>query len=351
MQLSQIPVKFDVPFASGAGPSFIQNPVPISSQIGITAGAASFTDGFPPLNFSPISSGGVPPRGSDFNGVLYQISAWNQWTQAGGAIPYDSTFQTAIGGYPNRSIVESVVCPGNFWQSTTDNNITNPDAFGAGWITPPWAKGTGDWAWRPSSAVLASHIVMNGTTIGSAASLATQLASATALFVYKYLWDTFSNTQCPVSTGRGANAAADFAANKTIGTLNMQAIGIIGVDGMGGTPTGLLAGVPVVTGLVTQAGSVIGENLHALITAELAAHTHINTLTDPTHRHGINPPNGVINNTGASAGGGGTIAGTSATALTEFASTGVSITNASVGSGTAHNTVSRSMTGYWFMHI
>jgi len=361
MQVSQLPVKFTVPFANGAGPSFIQYPIPASSQIGITGGAASFTDGFPPLNFSPISSGGIPPRGVDFNGILYQITAWNQWQQVGGSIPYDSTFQAAIGGYPSGAVVESVVCPGNYWQSTADNNVTNPDAFGAGWRTPPWAKGTGDWAWRPSSAALANHIVMNGTTIGSAASGASQLASATTLFVYKYLWDTFSNTQCPVSGGRGASASADFAANKTIGTFNMQATGIAGVDGMGGTPTSLYTGVPIVSGSATAAGSILGENLHTLVTSEIAAHQHAVFLKDGQHSHGIGAGAGVINYTGASAGGGGTLAGTTASTTTANASSNITIGSvngvandnqtAGAGGGNSHNNVSRIALGYWFMHI
>lgn len=360
MQVSQLPVKFTVPFANGAGPSFIQNPIPVSSQIGITAGAASFTDGFPPLNFSPISSGGVPPRGVDFNGILFQITSWNRWTQAGGSVPYDATFQTGIGGYPAGAIVESVVCPGNFWQSTTDNNVTNPDAFGAGWITPPSMKGTGDWFWRPSSAALANHIVMNGTTIGSAASAATQLASATAIFVYKYLWDNFSNTQCPVSGGRGANAVADFNANKTIGTLNMQGTSIAGVDGMGGSPSTLLTNVPVVSGSSTLPGSILGENLHVLITAELAAHAHLVFLKDNQHFHNYQNPTGT--SVGVQGGGtfptfpftsGSTNTSTNSANITIGSVNGIANDNqtASVGSGTAHNTMHRSMLGYWFMHI
>ena len=39
-----------------------KNLIPVPSQIGITPGAASFTDGFPPLTATPIGSGGIPPR-------------------------------------------------------------------------------------------------------------------------------------------------------------------------------------------------------------------------------------------------------------------------------------------------
>ncbi len=85
MKLSDIPAnKFPIPFANAAGPSYITT-IPEASQIGITAGAASLTDGFVPLNFQPVGSGGVPPRGVDFNGLLKQITQWSQWQNAGGS--------------------------------------------------------------------------------------------------------------------------------------------------------------------------------------------------------------------------------------------------------------------------
>lgn len=130
---SSIPVKFNIPFASGATSPDIR-PTPQASQIGIQNGAASLTDGFPPNCFIPAASGGAAPFGADFNGILNQITAWSQWQQSGGAITYDSTFQTAVGGYPSGAIVQSAVTPGLYWRSTADNNTTNPDAAGSGWV-------------------------------------------------------------------------------------------------------------------------------------------------------------------------------------------------------------------------
>jgi hypothetical protein len=263
MQLSNIPAKFNIPFANSAGGPFTR-PIPQGSQIGVNAGYASLTDGFPPLNFLPVASGGVPPFGQDFNGLLNQATAWNRWHSAGGPVLYDATFQSAIGGYPNGAIVGSLIVQGNYWMSTVDNNVTNPDSGGAGWIVPPGMLSTGDWKFRPAAATLTGWIISNGTTIGSASSAATQRANADTQFAFTHLWNTYSNTQCPVSGGRGANAAADFAANKTIGTFNMQGTGIMGVDGMGGTPTNLLNGVTVVNGSATIAGSILGEKLARL---------------------------------------------------------------------------------------
>src|SRR5574340_119594 len=96
MLASNIPSKIQLPFAS----SGTKNTIPVPSQIGITPGAASYTDGFPPLTFTALTAGGIPPDGADVNGVLNAITAIKQWQSAGGHFKYDSAFSTAIGGYP-----------------------------------------------------------------------------------------------------------------------------------------------------------------------------------------------------------------------------------------------------------
>ena len=139
MDASSIPTKFPIPFANSSGAGYIRQ-VPTASQIGIQNGAASLTDGFPPLNFLATGSGGVPPFGQDHNGILNQATAWLRWMQAGGGIiPYDATFQTAISGYPNGALVASTTTAGLVWRSTADNNTTDPDTGGAGWAAfgPP----------------------------------------------------------------------------------------------------------------------------------------------------------------------------------------------------------------------
>ena len=132
MQSTNIPSKIPLPFAYAAGGSYIRT-IPSASQIGITAGAASLRDGFPPVTFSPIGSGGTPPFGQDFNGILNEITAIQQWQEAGGFFAYDSTFSTTIGGYPKGAILQSTSFNG-FWTSTAENNTTNPDSGGAGWV-------------------------------------------------------------------------------------------------------------------------------------------------------------------------------------------------------------------------
>ncbi|WP_156525717.1 hypothetical protein [Achromobacter ruhlandii] len=131
MQASNSPRKSGVPFAN----SGTKNTIPVASQIGVTPGAASFTDGFPPLTMTPLAAGGVPPYGADFNGILNFLSDATRWAQAGGGYTYDAAFSAAIGGYPNGAILARADRTG-FWQSTVDNNTTNPDAGGAGWVNP-----------------------------------------------------------------------------------------------------------------------------------------------------------------------------------------------------------------------
>jgi hypothetical protein len=129
------PTKLQIPFANSAGGAYTRT-IPLPSQIGIQNGAASFTDGFPPLNFTPVGAGGVPPFGQDMNGIFNATSAIDRWVSAGGPFTYDATYQTAIGGYPLGACVQSATVTARMWCSTTQNNITNPDAAGAGWQYP-----------------------------------------------------------------------------------------------------------------------------------------------------------------------------------------------------------------------
>lgn len=134
MQLSNIPGKLVLPFANAGG----KNAIPVDSQIGITAGAASLVDGFPPLTRTPIAAGGVPPSGLDMNGIIYELSAVIRWANAGGGYPFDNTFatDTNVGGYPKGARIMRADGAG-YWYNTTDNNVTDPESSGAaaaGWV-------------------------------------------------------------------------------------------------------------------------------------------------------------------------------------------------------------------------
>ncbi|KVN25644.1 hypothetical protein WJ63_16065 [Burkholderia pyrrocinia] len=121
-----------MPFATNG----TKNAIPEASQIGITPGAASLNDGFPPLTFTPITAGGIPPAGADFNGVLNLITQSIRWAHAGGRYAFSSTFSADanVGGYPAGAVLMSADQQGS-WLSLNDNNTDNPDT-GAGtkWV-------------------------------------------------------------------------------------------------------------------------------------------------------------------------------------------------------------------------
>lgn len=138
MQLTNTPAKLVLPFANAGG----KNTIPAASQIGITAGAASLTDGFPPLTRTPIASGGVPPSGLDMNGILYQLSAIIRWANAGGGYAYDSTFanDSNVGGYPKGARIMRSDGLG-YWLNIAENNTTDPEGGSpANWV-PDFTSG------------------------------------------------------------------------------------------------------------------------------------------------------------------------------------------------------------------
>lgn len=197
MLRSSIPIRFQKAWGVNAAGAFIRTP-PVNSQIGIQDGAASFETGWPPDNFTPLAGGGVPPFGQDFNGLENLTTSWDIWYQARAPISYDLTFSTAIGGYPQGSILDSTVVIGKQWVSLVDSNTTNPDDP----LTSTNWRAVG----MPSGALVGfpgplpgvgQYILMNGLTIGNASSNATGGASAALLFLYGHNWLQFSNTQCP----------------------------------------------------------------------------------------------------------------------------------------------------------
>lgn len=153
MQLSNTPGKLLLPFAADGA----KNAIPVDSQIGIVAGKASLSDGFPPLTRTPLSAGGVPPSGLDMNGILYEMSAIVRWANAGGGYAYDATFATDInvGGYPKGARIMRTDGTG-YWFNTVENNVTDPESAGAaaaGWV-PDFTTGAATVAMASSSVTL-----------------------------------------------------------------------------------------------------------------------------------------------------------------------------------------------------
>jgi microcystin-dependent protein len=98
-------------------------------------------------------------------------------------------------------------------------------------------------------------LLLNGATVGDASSGATH-ASADNEALFLHLWDNIVDTYAPVVTGRGATAAADWAAHKRITLPN----------GCGRSPLGAGTGSGLTPRSVGETG---GFETHTLTNAEL----------------------------------------------------------------------------------
>lgn len=75
---------------------------------------------------------------------------------------------------------------------------------------------TGDCKVTIKTAADAGWVLFNDGTIGDASSGATTRANSDTLALFTLLWTNTADADCAVSSGRGASAAEDFAAHKTI---------------------------------------------------------------------------------------------------------------------------------------
>lgn len=182
-------------------------------------------------------------------------------------------FYVADGFYRLRlADITGVINNGGFdYPSVPSIGASSSGGSGSG-IDPTTVLSTGDVKWQPIQGTIAGWIRMNGRGIGNGASGAGERANADCAALFAYAWNNFSNTLCPVSGGRGANAAADFAAAKILSTLDMRARVATGLDDMGATAAGRLTSVT--TGSTTTPGSSGGFESITLTLAQLAAHNH-----------------------------------------------------------------------------
>lgn len=171
------------------------------------------------------------------------------------------------------------------------DNIPNPAPTdpGAG-VAADSIFQTGDMILLGKNGTRSGFVRCNGKTIGSAASGATERANADAAALFAFVWDNYANGQAAVSTGRGASAAADFAANKTIAMPDYRGAAPRGFDDMGNSAAGLYGTAPIITGNGVLSGSLMGANTHALTIPQLAEHVHLVGLTSgggSAHSHGL----------------------------------------------------------------
>lgn len=155
----------------------------------------------------------------------------------------------------------------------------------------------------------AGWVMANDGSIGSAASGATTRANADTEALYTLLWNNVTDAWAPVSGGRGASAAADFAADKTLSLP--KALGrAIAVAGAG---AGLTA---------RPLGSTVGAETHTLTQAQTPLKDHVHGVTDPGHGHTMVSTGGNGGGDGAQGG-----AGVLGSLPTSNNPTGISIQN------------------------
>jgi hypothetical protein len=109
---------------------------------------------------------------------------------------------------------------------------------GGGTVDPTTIFTTGDVKVAYGTQTITGWVRLNGRTIGSSTSGATERANADTQAAFQYLWTTDSTLA--VSGGRGASSIADWSANKTIALPDGRGRAMAGLDDMGNAAAGRL---------------------------------------------------------------------------------------------------------------
>jgi hypothetical protein len=166
-------------------------------------------------------------------------------------------------------------------QVAADNLLVVGASAGTG--TPPTVDATtilsaGDIKVKYGTGALSGFVRANGRTIGSGASGGTERANSDCQTLFEYLWAADANLS--VSTGRGASAAADFAANKTITLPDYRGRAIAGLDDMGTSASGRLTTTYFGTSPIVLGAASTPTESKTILTANLPAYTPTGTITN-----------------------------------------------------------------------
>lgn len=188
-----------------------KNTIQVTRQSGQDPEDATLAEGFPPITMVP--TGGIPPKGEDMNGALYEISSPVAHYCRGDRILFDAAYAAAIGGYNAGAILAS-----NDYQrdyiSLVDNNLADPNGTNTTWAV---------YAGQGSVPVATSTITGTVKLINSLASLATDAALTAAQG--KVLNDAIATLATTVSLKLSTSQALgigqswqDLTSSRSIGT-------------------------------------------------------------------------------------------------------------------------------------
>jgi hypothetical protein len=254
MDLTDLPYKFQHVWATGAGAGPIVDPIP---DTGAVSGHASQQTGYSLTNMQPTGAGGIPPWGSDENGVLKYLTSWTQWVQASGPVPYDATFQGWIGGYPLGAIVVSGTYAGAFWLSLIDDNTSDPDTGGANWSPYPVHgaeafSSPGVSSFTVPAWVTTVDVEVWGGGGGSGGTLGAGSGSgggAAGGYAVKRITGLLPGAVITVTVGAGGVAGNSTPTNGTAGGTSSFGMYVSASGGNGGTgANGAVASLPVTGG-------------------------------------------------------------------------------------------------------
>ncbi|QIF95141.1 gp53-like domain-containing protein [Proteus vulgaris] len=114
-----------------------KNVIPEKYETSMESNQATWDQGFGQITMLPVSAGGLPPKGQDFNGILNQMCETIVHISKGGVFKFSTDYATAINGYPKGAILQSED-EKKYYQSLIDNNKVNFNTASQEQIKTSW---------------------------------------------------------------------------------------------------------------------------------------------------------------------------------------------------------------------
>ena len=111
----------------------VKNTIQKTLQVGQSDQDATWNNGWGTVTFTPIASGGKPPKGQDFNGIFNAFGQHIVHIQNGNRYKFDQGVIDNFGGYESGAIIQSDDETKEF-RSLVDSNTANPNSgIGTSW--------------------------------------------------------------------------------------------------------------------------------------------------------------------------------------------------------------------------